>query len=142
MSSMIHGYVKSGKTSCCFLPWGLFSDMRILSLLLLLLFPLASFAIQKDSMISLSVRGGKLYGTLTLPTAMSKVPLVVIIAGSGPTDRNGNQNKWTNNDLLGLGDSLVVQGIATLRYDKRGVGASKAVAPDETKLRFDDYISD
>src|ERR1043165_7771862 len=120
----------------------LLSAMRFSLLLALLLYPLSLFAIKKDSTISLSTPTGKIYGTLTLPNAKSKVPLVIIIAGSGPTDRNGNQNKWANNSLLGLGDSLARLGIASLRYDKRGVGASKAAASNETKLKFDDYIDD
>jgi pimeloyl-ACP methyl ester carboxylesterase len=108
----------------------------------LLLLPISLFAFQKDSTISLSTPSGKIYGTLTLPKIKTKVPLVLIIAGSGPTDRNGNQEKLVNNSLLALGDSLAKAGIASLRYDKRGIGASKAVAPSEQNLRFDDYVVD
>jgi pimeloyl-ACP methyl ester carboxylesterase len=66
----------------------------------------------------------------------------LVIAGSGPTDRDGNQGKMKNNSLLAFGDSLVKRGIATLRYDKRGVGASKLAAPNESTLRFSDYVDD
>lgn len=41
-----------------------------------------------------------------------------------------------------MGDSLAKRGIATLRYDKRGVGASRQAAPDESALRFFDYVND
>ena len=41
-----------------------------------------------------------------------------------------------------LADSLALHGIASLRYDKRGIGASKAATKGEQELRFDDYISD
>ncbi len=116
--------------------------MRFPLLFILLLFPFAVFAIQKDSTVTLTTPTGKLYGTLTIPAAKAQVPLVIIIAGSGPTDRNGNQMRMVNNSLLGLGDSLAREGIATLRYDKRGVGASKAAAPNETNLRFTDYVDD
>lgn len=116
--------------------------MRCSLFLLLLFFPLSLFALQKDSLVNLSTATGTLYGTLTSPTAKTAVPLVIIIAGSGPTDRDGNQHGLKNNSLLALGDSLARKGIASLRYDKRGIGASKPAAPDESKLRFDNYVSD
>jgi alpha-beta hydrolase superfamily lysophospholipase len=116
--------------------------MRSLLLVLLVLLPYSLFAIQKDSTLSISTASGSVFGTLTLPSAKTPVPLVLVIAGSGPTDRNGNQGKMKNNSLLALGDSLAKRGIATLRYDKRGVGASKEAAPEESALRFDDYIDD
>lgn len=123
--------------------------MRFLSLFLsAILFPLALFAVQKDSTISIATPAGKVYGTLTIPASKTRMPVVLIIAGSGPTDRNGNSQLGggarilTNNSLLALGDSLAKQGIASLRYDKRGIGASKAAAPEESDVRFDDYVKD
>jgi pimeloyl-ACP methyl ester carboxylesterase len=116
--------------------------MRFTLLLAALLCPLSLFAVTKDTAVSLSTPNGTIYGTLTLPPAKGPVPLAIVIAGSGPTDRNGNQNNMINNSLLALGDSLAREGIASLRYDKRGVKASKAAAANETKLRFDDYITD
>ena len=67
---------------------------------------------------------GRLYGTLDWPPSTSAVPVVLIIAGSGPTDRNGNSPllKGPNNSLKQLSDGLAAQGIASVRYDKRGVG--------------------
>src|SRR4051812_42699174 len=103
--------------------------MRSLLLVLLVLLPCSLFAIQKDSTVKLLTPSGTVFGTLTLPSAKSPVPLVLVIAGSGPTDRDGNQGKMRNNSLLALGDSLAKKGIATFRYDKRGVGASKLAAP-------------
>lgn len=94
-----------------------------------------------------------LNGTLTLPTPLPKaVPVVLFIAGSGATDRDGNSPTPLGN--LGtlkaapyrmLADSLVKQGIAIARYDKRGSGtnipeAIKVLKPQEH--RFDYYISD
>ncbi|MBS1630874.1 MAG: alpha/beta hydrolase [Bacteroidetes bacterium] len=116
--------------------------MRFPLLLVALLFPLSLFALSKDSTVFITAPEGKVFGTLTLPTGHATVPLAIIIAGSGPTDRNGNQLKLKNNSLLALGDSLAQSGVASLRYDKRGVAASKDAASDESKLRFDDYISD
>jgi hypothetical protein len=126
--------------------------MRFLFSFLLALLPLSLFAIEKDSTVSLSTSTGKIYGTLTLPAqkahVQERVPIVIIIAGSGPANRDGNSELMggakvlTNNSLLALGDSLAKYGIASLRYDKRGIGASKSAAPDEESIRFDDYVSD
>ncbi len=67
----------------------------------------------------------------------------MIIAGSGPTDRNGNSPLGvSSNSLRMLADSLARYGIASLRYDKRGVAASQAAGPSESELRFDDYVAD
>src|SRR5579863_2570257 len=71
--------------------------------------------------------GVTLAGTLVIPAHKTgvKVPGVVIIAGSGPVDRNGNEGAAFETNLYSqLADQLAQQGIASLRYDKRGVGAS------------------
>jgi alpha-beta hydrolase superfamily lysophospholipase len=69
---------------------------------------------------------------------------VLIVAGSGPTDRDGNSAMLPgrNDSLKMLADALAQAGIASLRYDKRGIGASKAAMPDEAQLRFDTYVED
>lgn len=73
------------------------------------------------------VGGVTLAGTLVIPTHKqnAQVPGVIIIAGSGPVDRNGNEpGGFTTNLYSQIADQLAQQGIASLRYDKRGVGAS------------------
>jgi pimeloyl-ACP methyl ester carboxylesterase len=72
--------------------------------------------------------GVTLSGTLLLPmiSEIERVPGVVLVAGSGPTDRDGN-NRFVpvKIDLLKqIAELLARNGIASLRYDKRGVGAS------------------
>ena len=67
---------------------------------------------------------GTLHGTLDLPNDPSPCPVVVIIAGSGPTDRDGNQASMRNDSLKLLGRALATNGIAALRYDKRGIAES------------------
>jgi pimeloyl-ACP methyl ester carboxylesterase len=105
------------------------------------------------SNFTLTTPKGSIYGTLLLPTSTARqqpasaahpVPIVLIIAGSGPTDRNGNALKLglNTNCYLLLADSLQAHGIASLRYDKRGIGASSAAMASESDIRFDDYISD
>ena len=81
-------------------------------------------------------------GTITSPTANKPCPVVLIISGSGPTDRNGNNPYGISaNYLKMLADNLAQQGIASLRYDKRGIGAS-ACKIKEKNLIFDDYVDD
>ena len=85
---------------------------------------------------------GELYGTLTVPILKGTFPVALIIAGSGPTDRNGNNAQMKNNSLLLLAHELAAQGIASLRFDKRGVGASKEALVSQEKLRFENYAED
>ncbi len=64
----------------------------------------------------------KLFGTLTMPanSAGKKLPAMLLLPGSGPTDRNGNQMpSLTTNVLRQISDSLAANGIASLRFDKR-----------------------
>lgn len=94
--------------------------------------------------VALAVAGGVLHGTLSMPDGQGKVPVVLLHAGSGPTDRNGNSAMLPgqNNTLRMLADALARNGIATLRYDKRGIGASASAGRSEADLRLDDYIDD
>ena len=86
---------------------------------------------------------GKLYGSLVMPEGDKKVPVVLIIAGSGPTDRNGNNNAGLKtNAYQMIADSLKAAGIASVRYDKRGVGASAGALKDESSVDFNVYVDD
>ncbi|GAB4209084.1 MAG: alpha/beta hydrolase [Bacteroidia bacterium] len=81
-----------------------------------------------------------LYGSLL--KSKSKY-LCIIHSGSGPTDRNGNNEYGgENNSLKKLADSLFARGISTFRYDKRGVGKSKDALYSEDSLRIQDYVKD
>jgi pimeloyl-ACP methyl ester carboxylesterase len=99
---------------------------------------------KNESNLVLETTSGKIYGTLTLPMTKKKIPLVLIIAGSGPTDRDGNSTalKGKNNSLKKLAWGLASRGIASVRYDKRGIGESKSAMSSESKMRFDDYVND
>jgi alpha-beta hydrolase superfamily lysophospholipase len=91
--------------------------------------------------IVLATPTGKIYGTLALP-ASTPAPLVLIIAGSGPTDRNGNAPQLNDDAYKLLAAALVRHGFASVRYDKRGIAASALAATAEHDLRFDTYIDD
>jgi uncharacterized protein len=95
-----------------------------------------------ESKVTLPAKTGNISGVLSLPASTGKAPVALIIAGSGPTDRDGNSAMTKNNSLKMLSDALLKQGIATLRYDKRGVGESVAAGGSEVNLRFDDYVDD
>jgi pimeloyl-ACP methyl ester carboxylesterase len=81
-------------------------------------------------------------GTILTPETETKSPLVILIAGSGPTDRNGNQQMITNNHLKYLAEGLYKEGIATFRYDKRIIKQMKDRTVNEESIRFDDFIKD
>lgn len=87
------------------------------------------------------VTAGGLSATLLLPEGGARVPAVLIIAGSGPVDRDGNVPGARNDSLKLLAEALADQGIATLRADKRGVGRSGAKVREQD-LRFDTYVAD
>lgn len=73
-----------------------------------------------------------------------KLPVVLIIQGSGPTDKDGNSAALNgkNNSLKLLAELLAKNGIASLRFDKRGLGLSKEAATPEEELTFDDFVND
>jgi uncharacterized protein len=87
---------------------------------------------------------GILYGSLLVPDKPAGKTVVLIIAGSGPTDRDGNSTllPGPGNPLRMLAQALAQNGIASLRFDKRGVGQSILAMSAEADLRFDDYIAD
>ena len=96
--------------------------------------------------MALETPTGTLHGTLERPQSPSPVvPVALIIAGSGPTDRDGNSAmlKGANNSLKLLAAGLAAQGIASLRYDKRGIAASAGKGMlNEADLSFETYIND
>lgn len=81
-------------------------------------------------------------GTLLLPSGSETTPLVILIAGSGPTDRNGNQNMMKNNSLRFLAEGLYAEGVSSFRYDKRIVAQLRDGSLQEEQIRFDDFIDD
>ncbi|MFE9056190.1 alpha/beta hydrolase family protein [Streptomyces mutabilis] len=68
--------------------------------------------------------GTPLAGTLTLPSGPGPHPAVLLLHGSGPLDRDGNTPKLVMDLGRPMADALAAAGIATLRYDRRGAGAT------------------
>jgi len=90
-----------------------------------------------------------LHGTIATPAAHTRGPAVLIIAGSGPTDRNGNgpqlapgAPRLETNTYRLIATDLAANGILSLRYDKRGIGESRAAAVREEDITFDKSVGD
>jgi pimeloyl-ACP methyl ester carboxylesterase len=92
--------------------------------------------------INLETANGTLYGSLVMPESHKPQPVALIIAGSGPTDRDGNNPMARNFALKRLAEALAQNGIASVRYDKRGVAQSKPAAPREEDLSVPRYVTD
>lgn len=95
----------------------------------------------QDQEVAISSPGCLLKGSLRNPNDSldkSPKPLVIIIAGSGPTDRNGNRG----NSYLFLANQLEKANIASFRYDKRGLPESEDSADDLSKIIFNDMVKD
>jgi alpha-beta hydrolase superfamily lysophospholipase len=95
--------------------------------------------------------GVTLAGTLVLPiwSELEKVPGVVLVSGSGPTDRDGNNALVPDRiDLMKqIAQLLAEAGIASLRYDKRGIGASTpkphgSLGEQERFFAWDNFVGD
>jgi len=114
----------------------------LLGALLIFQVPVASGFVEEFT--TLTTPTGVIHGTLDLPSGAGPCPVALIIAGSGPTDRDGNSAMLAgkNNSLKMLAQSLAASNIASLRFDKRGIGASAASGPKEADLRFENYVDD
>jgi pimeloyl-ACP methyl ester carboxylesterase len=88
----------------------------------------------EDVTFTNSAAGVTLAGTLTWPEGDGPFKTVVLISGSGPNDRN--EEVLNHRPFLVLSDALTRAGIATLRYDKRGVADSTGDYDAATSLDF------
>lgn len=95
---------------------------------------------------------GEIGGTLVLPAGLPMppggYPAVMLLQGSGPTDRDGNQSPALRPDLLrGIAEHLAAKGVATLRYDKRGMHANAPNRPEKMEefgeyFRWEHFVGD
>ncbi|MEO0743387.1 MAG: alpha/beta hydrolase, partial [Bacteroidota bacterium] len=95
--------------------------------------------------VAIETATGTLRGTLTWPDgAEQPVPGVVLVAGSGPTDRDGNSIMLPgkNNSLRMLAEALTTEGYAVLRFDKRGIAGSAGSTLAEAELRVETFADD
>jgi uncharacterized protein len=112
----------------------------ILLLLLQVTFSYSQTFIEEE--LTLKSNPGDLFGTLVIPRNHNST-VVLIIPGSGPTNRDGNSTiAGDNNSLKNLAENLAQEGIASLRIDKRGVGESLSAAGKEEETTFDTFVND
>lgn len=81
-------------------------------------------------------------GTLLVPDSKTSNTLIIIIPGSGPTNRDGNSTIGKNNSLKQLAHFLADEGFASFRYDKRILKLMRNQRLDESRLRFEDFVKD
>ena len=107
----------------------------------LLLKPFTEVAATYDE-LTVPVEGGKLKVALQMPDNPTG-ELAIIQAGSGPTNKDGNTiGSGKNDSLKMLAEDLATQGIASVRFDKRGIGENTALIKKEQDLRFNQYVND
>ena len=75
-----------------------------------------------ETEMTFATTSGTAYGTLARPAGAGPVPGALLIAGSGPTDRNGDQRGFVTGSLRAVAGMLARAGVASLRYDKLGSG--------------------
>ena len=97
----------------------------------------------QEQEVAIECDWGLLSGGIVVPDGGSDVA-VLIVAGSGPTDRNGNSGAGLNTYCYKmLSDELVKAGVAVMRYDKRGVGLSTLKDIDSyVDVVFEDFVAD
>src|ERR1039458_7564717 len=85
---------------------------------------------------------GPLKGTM-LSSGTVSGPVVLIIPGSGPVDRDGNNLAGLKASTYRLlAEGLAAEGVTSVRIDKRGMYASLAAAPDGNAVTISDYATD
>lgn len=117
--------------------------MRRLILSIIVMVTAICTVVAQEREVVIACDWGDISATLNTPEAGCDVA-VLIVAGSGPTDRNGNSGQSLNTYTYKmLSDNLVKSGIAVLRYDKRAIGRSRLNDPATIpNLVFDDFVDD
>jgi pimeloyl-ACP methyl ester carboxylesterase len=96
-----------------------------------------------ESEVVLNTPTGDISGTLVVPDKVKKSPVVLIIAGSGPTDRDCNSPLGIKTNAYKMvAEALAANKISSLRFDKRGIGKSKGALKSESDITIDVYIND
>lgn len=95
----------------------------------------------KEEHIMLRTKDCDIQGTLMLPDGDVDA-VVLIVSGEGPTDRDGNQKMMRNNSYKQYAISLGAHHIASVRYDKRGIAASRMPDFDASEMRLSHYVDD
>jgi uncharacterized protein len=104
--------------------------------------PTIAFADPVETEIEAPGPNGPLKGLMLSPDA-AEAPVVLIIPGSGPTNRDGNSLHGLDTDTYKLlAKGLAANGIASVRIDKRGMFSSHAAIPNGNDVTIADYAGD
>ncbi len=96
-----------------------------------------------ENELAIPINDFQIVGSLVTPGhAHGAMPLVIIIAGSAPTDRNCNGQGFKTDAYKKMAQMLALKGIASYRYDKRGIGSSTNPYFKESDLRFTNMVDD
>lgn len=110
---------------------------------ILVLSPFAAPAVAGEAPVEASSGGGTLAGTLALPQGGAAAPVLVIVPGSGPTDRDGNNPLGVRAQPYRLlAEALAGKGVASIRVDKRGMFGSAQGFGDANAVTVADYAAD
>ena len=132
-----------------------FSLRRLVSALIIIYFFAAPFAstyasgavtevFQEGKKAATRKLTGKIIDKNTKETLIGASVWLKDTSIGGTTDMDGNSaiGNLRNNSLKFLAEGLAANGIASLRFDKRGIGTSASAGKEEAKLRFEDYVND
>jgi pimeloyl-ACP methyl ester carboxylesterase len=104
--------------------------------------PIVAAADPVESEIEAPGPDGPLKGLMVSP-GVDNAPVVLIVPGSGPTNRDGNSLHGLDTDTYKLlAQGLAAHGIASVRIDKRGLFSSHAAIPNANNVTIADYASD
>ena len=110
--------------------------------ILLSLICIGAFAQEKNYVTTQMSIDEEIQGILLSPKKQNNTPLAILIAGSGPTDRDGNQAYLKNNSLKYLAEGLAEKEISVFRYDKRIIAQMNKGTVQEDKVTFEDGVND
>jgi pimeloyl-ACP methyl ester carboxylesterase len=117
--------------------------MKLAAATLAVIVAATTSASASETRLNIEGPSGTLQGTLASPDGGPKAPVAIIIPGSGPTDRDGNNPLGvTAGSYRLLAEALAAKGVSTIRFDKRGLFGSSSAAADADNLRMTDLADD
>jgi pimeloyl-ACP methyl ester carboxylesterase len=115
---------------------------RVIALTMFCLMASSSWAAPVETYVAAQGPHGPLKGTMLSPGAAG-APVMLIVPGSGPTDRDGNSPLGVKSATYRLlAEGLAEKGVSTVRIDKRGMFASAGAIADANDVTIDDYAAD
>ncbi|MBY7142178.1 alpha/beta hydrolase [Virgibacillus sp. NKC19-3] len=104
--------------------------------------PAAADAEEEGEFLEIETDLGTLTGELETPDGDGPFPVMLLIPGSGPADRNGNAQGVNADSLKLVAENLAEAGVASVRYGKRGAGKNQQAIISEEEMNFDQFVED